>query len=284
MSEVVNIYTDGTCRSNPGPGGWAAVILTSRDAKVTIRGRDPNSINNRMELTATIKGLQGLNYWVPESRDLPVILHSDSKYLTDAFNQNWLGKWQRNSWSTSTGKPVSNRELWEELLVLTKQRNITWQWVKGHSGNHFNELCDRIATEEAEAAVQQAWARPQETRDDLDEHFGSGVESARHLETRDNFQTGSGENATGVQTAGETGGGYELEPVQAGAMQVLELIFAAVAEAKSFKDLKNQMGRLEKSIDWQLPYGSAQAHVLGEETPPLDESQPGKNEYDDLPF
>ena len=138
MSEVVNIYTDGACRSNPGPGGWAVVILTSRDANFTIQGRDPNSTNNRMELTAAIKGLQGLDYWVPEPRDLPVILHSDSKYLTDAFNQNWLGKWQRNGWSTSTGKLVSNRELWEELLVLTKQRNITWQWVKGHSGNHFS--------------------------------------------------------------------------------------------------------------------------------------------------
>ena len=265
MSEVVNIYTDGACRGNPGPGGWAAVILTSQGANFTIRGRDPSSTNNRMELTAAIKGLQDLDCWIPEPRDLPVILHSDSKYLTDAFNQNWLGKWQRNGWSTSTGKPVSNRELWEELLLQTKQRNITWQWVKGHSGNHFNELCDRMATEEAEEAVQQAWARPQETRDD--------------------FQTSNGKNATGAQTAGETRRGYELEPVQAGAMQVLELIFAAVAEAKSFKDFKDRMDRLEKSIDWQLPYGSAQAHdVLGEETPPLNGSQPGKNEYDDLPF
>ena len=106
----------------------------------------------------------------------------------------------------------------------------------------------------------------------------------RPQETRDDFQTGSGENATGVQAAGETGGGYELEPAQLGTMQVLELDFAAVAEAKSFNDFKDRMGRLEKSIDWQLPYGSAQAHVLGEETPPLNGSQPGENEYDDLPF
>ena len=228
MSEAINIHTDGACRNNPGPGGWAAIILTPRGANLTVRGGDPNSTNNRMELTAAIRGLQGLDQ-APEARDLPVILHSDSKYLTDAFNQNWLGKWQRNGWSTSTGKPVKNQELWEELLVLTKQRNITWQWVKGHSGDHFNELCDRIAVEEAEAAAQQGKAKPQETRDDS--------------------QTGNEENATGVQTAGETDGGYEREPLQAGAMQVLELIFEAVDEAKSFKDFKVRMVRLEKSIE-----------------------------------
>ena len=188
-----------------------------------------------MELTAAIKGLQELDYWIPEPQDLPVILHSDSKYLTDAFNQNWLGKWQKNGWSTSTGNPVSNRDLWEELLLLTKQRNITWQWVKGHSGDHFNELCDRMATEEAEAATQPSITNPQEKRDD--------------------FQTGSG---------------YELEPVQVGPMKVLDLIFATVAEAKSFKDFKKQMGRLgeEHRLGTVLrqppgPSGSPQAQAPG---------------------
>ena len=144
---------------------------------------------------------------------------------------------------------MKNQELWEELLVLTKQRNITWQWVKGHSGDHFNELCDRIAVEEAEEAAQQGRAKPQETRDDFDEYFSSRVESARPQEMRDDSQTGNEENATGVQTAGETDGGYEREPLQAGAMQVLELIFEAVDEAKSFKDFKVRMIRLEKSIE-----------------------------------
>ena len=250
MSEVVNIYTDGACKGNPGPGGWAAIILTSWNATFTIRGRDPNSTNNRMELTAAIKGLQSLDYWIPEPRDLPVILHSDSKYLTDAFNQNWLGKWQKNGWSTSTGKPVSNRDLWEVLLLLTKQRNITWQWVKGHSGDYFNEICDRMATEEAETAAQPSIARPQEKRDDF-----------------------------------QTGGGYELEPVQPEAMQILELIFTAVDEARSFKDFKARMVQLEESIDWELPYWNAQAQALEEETPrPPDGSQPEENEYDDRPF
>ena len=123
---------------------------------LTVRGRDPSSTNNRMELTAAIKGLHELDHLIPKPWDLPVILHSDSKYLTDAFNQNWLGKWQRNGWSTSMGKPVSNRDLWHELLLLAGQRNITWIWDKGHSGDHFNELCDQMATEEAQAAAQQA--------------------------------------------------------------------------------------------------------------------------------
>ena len=100
---------------------------------------------------------------------------------------------------------------------------------QGPQRDHFNELCDRIAVEEAEAAAQQGKAKPQETRDDS--------------------QTGNEENATGVQTAGETDGGYEREPLQAGAMQVLELIFEAIDEAKSFKDFKVRMVRLEKSIE-----------------------------------
>ena len=117
---------------------------------------------------------------------------------------------------TSLGKPVSNRDLWDELLLLAEQRNITWQWVKGHGGNYFNDLCDQIATEEAqmakketEVAARQAAARPDETPDD--------------------FQTGSR---------------YELEPVQPEPMKVLELIFAVVDKAKSFKHFKEQMARL----------------------------------------
>ena len=219
MSEVINIYTDGACMNNPGPGGWAAVIITPHGKNLTVRGRDPTSTNNRMELTAAVKGLQRLqrlNHLISKDLDLPVILHSDSKYLTDAFNQNWLGRWKKNDWKTGMGKPVSNRDLWDELLLLAEQRNITWQWIKSHSGNYFNDLCDQIATEEAqmakketEAAARQAAARPDETPDD--------------------FQTGSR---------------YELEPVQAGQMEVLDLIFRIVDEAKSFKHFKEQMARL----------------------------------------
>ena len=219
MSEVIDIYTDGACMNNPGPGGWAAVITTPHGTNLTVRGRYPTSTNNRMELTAAVKGLQGLqrlDRLISKPWDLPVILHSDSKYLTDAFNENWLPKWKKNGWNTSMGTPVSNPDLWRELLLLAEQRNITWQWVKGHSGNYFNDLCDQIATEEAEmakketeVAARQAAARPDETPDD--------------------FQTGSR---------------YELEPVQIGPMEVLDLIFRIVDKAKSFKHFKEQIARL----------------------------------------
>ena len=291
MSEVIDIYTDGACMNNPGPGGWAAVIITPHGKNLTVRGRDPTSTNNRMELTAAVKGLQRLqrlDHLISEPLDLPVILHSDSKYLTDAFNQNWLRRWKKNDWKTGMGKPVSNRDLWEELLLLAEQRNITWQWLKGHSGNYFNDLCDQIATEEAqmakketETAARQAAARPDETPDDF--QTGSRYElepvqigpmeildfifavvneassfndfkarmvqqpSTRPHETPDDFQTGSG---------------YKLEPVQVEPMKILELIFAVVNEASSFKDFKARMDQLEESIDWELPHWSTQAQAL----------------------
>ena len=222
MSEVINIYTDGACKNNPGPGGWAAVIITPHGKNLTVRGRDPTSTNNRMELTAAVKGLQELqrlSHLIPKHLNLPVILHSDSKYLTDAFNENWLGRWKKNNWKTGMGKPVSNRDLWEELLLLAEQRNITWQWVKGHggnTGNYSNDLCDQIATDEARMAKKETEVAARQA-------------AARLHETPDDFQTGSR---------------YELEPVQPEPMKVLELIFAVVDKAKSFKHFKEQMARL----------------------------------------
>ena len=243
MSEVINIYTDGACRNNPGPGGWAAVILTPQGTNLTVRGRDPTSTNNRMELTAAVKGLQEMDHMIPKARDLPVILHSDSKYLTDAFNQNWLGRWKKNGWKTSMNKPVNNPDLWEELLLLAEQRNITWQWVKGHSGNYFNELCDQMATEEAQMAMDETEAAARQAA--IRQPF------VRTHETPDDFQTGSG---------------YKLEPVGVGPMTILELIFRIVAEAKSFKDFQARMVQLEKSTDWELPHWSIQDQALEEET------------------
>ena len=239
MSEVIDIYTDGACKNSPGPGGWAAVIITPHGANLTVRGRDHTSTNNRMELTAAVKGLQGLqklNHLISKHLDLPVILHSDSKHLTDAFNQNWLGRWKKNDWKTGMGKPVSNRDLWDELLLLAEQRNITWQWVKGHGGNYFNDLCDQIATEEAEmakketeVAARQAAARPRDQIATEKAWAAAQQPAARPHETPDDFQTGSR---------------YELEPVQPEQMEVLDLIFRIVDKAKSFKHFKEQMARL----------------------------------------
>ena len=270
MSEVINIYTDGTCKSSPGPGGWAAVILTPHGTNLTVRGRDPTSTNDRMELTAAVKGLYQLDHLISKAWDVPVILHSHSKYLTDAFNQNWLGKWQKNGWSTSKGQSVSNRDLWEVLLLLTKQRNITWQWVKGHSGNYFNDLCDQIATEEAETATEEAETAKEEAEMAARQEAAAQQVLARPHETPDDFQTR---------------GRYELEPVQAGRMEVLDLIFRIIAEAKSFKHFKEQMGRLGEeyglgTVPWELLRPSAGR----ENAAPLDDgSQPEENEHDGPP-
>ena len=216
MSEVINIHTDGACKNNPGPGGWAAVILTPVESNITLRGGDPETTNNRMELTATIRGLQGLDR-LPETKGMPVTLHSDSKYLVDAFNQDWLGGWQKKAWKTSTGKPVKNRDLWEELLVLTMQRQVSWRWVKGHNGDYFNELCDRIATEEADLASREGGEKPGETQ--------AGPPS-----------------------------GEPMEPSRTDTIRVLEMVFAAAAGAGSFEEFRETMSRIEKSIGWQSPY------------------------------
>ena len=153
MIEVIKIHTDGSCHGNPGPGGWAAIILNPLGMNMTLRGRSPETTNNRMELTAATKGLQALDS-LPEARGLPIVLHSDSKYVIDAFNQGWIANWQRNGSRNAKRQEVANRELWEEVLPLTEGRKITCQWVRGHSGDHFNELCDRIANEEADLAAQ----------------------------------------------------------------------------------------------------------------------------------
>ena len=147
--QTTQIHTDGSCHGNPGPGGWAAVILTPSGNNITRRGGSPETTNNRMELTAAIQGLRALRD-IPETQGRPVVLHSDSKYLTDAFNKFWITNWQNNGWRNASRKPVANREFWEELAALAMQHSITWQWVKGHSGDQFNELCDRIANEEAD--------------------------------------------------------------------------------------------------------------------------------------
>ncbi len=177
MTQTTTIHTDGSCLGNPGPGGWAAIIEIPDWKNLTLRGGDPETTNNRMELTAAIEGLRALET-IPKATDEPIILRSDSKYLCNAFNQGWIRNWQHNGWRTAKKEPVKNRDLWEELEKLTSGKNITWTWVKGHSGDYFNELCDRIANEEAEMAARR------------------GTTGFR--ETRDNPQVDNGENATGA--------------------------------------------------------------------------------------
>lgn len=143
MSELsqVDIYTDGACSGNPGPGGWAAILKVGPYEK-ELSGFVSDTTNNRMELTAAIKGLSELN------RPCSVNLYSDSAYLVRAFNEKWIENWQKNGWRNSAKQPVSNSDLWKKLIDLTKQHEIRWIWVKGHADNPYNNRCDELAVQE----------------------------------------------------------------------------------------------------------------------------------------
>lgn len=144
MKEVI-IYTDGACRGNPGPGGWAALLLYKGQKKEKT-GSEPHTTNQRMELKAAAEGLRLLK------EPCRVRLYSDSAYLVNAFQQGWLKRWQQNGWQTKNKQPVENQDLWRELLDLSKRHRIEWIKVQGHSTDANNNLCDRLAQE---AAVSQ---------------------------------------------------------------------------------------------------------------------------------
>lgn len=137
--DEVTIYTDGACSGNPGPGGWAAIIIRGDDDAETLTGGEPHTTNNRMELTAALEALRTLD---GPSR---VRLHTDSAYLSRAFNDSWIENWQKNGWRTSSKKPVKNKTLWQELVALDEQHDIDWIWVKGHADNELNNLADELA-------------------------------------------------------------------------------------------------------------------------------------------
>jgi len=136
----VTIYSDGSCSPNPGLGGWAAILIDPvNNRRKEISGVEENSTNNRMEIRSAIEALNCLK------KPCEVTLHSDSKYLIDAFNQGWIENWQETKWVNSRGCPVANQDLWKNLLEVTSTHNIKWVWVKGHSNNIENELCDQLA-------------------------------------------------------------------------------------------------------------------------------------------
>ncbi len=145
----VIIYTDGAARGNPeGPGGYGTVLqYTAPDGKLYEKELScgyKKTTNNRMELMAAIAGLEALN------RPCEVELHSDSKYLVDAFNQHWIDSWQKNNWKKSDKKPVKNIDLWTRLLAAKQPHQVIFVWVKGHDGNPLNERCDQLATSAAD--------------------------------------------------------------------------------------------------------------------------------------
>ena len=136
--EKVTIYTDGACSGNPGPGGWAAILMYKGIEK-EISGGEKNTTNNIMELTAAVRGLQLLKY------PCEVQLYSDSAYVVNAFRQKWIDNWKKNNWKTASKEPVKNKELWQELDKLTQIHQVKFHKVKGHSDNEFNNRCDELA-------------------------------------------------------------------------------------------------------------------------------------------
>ena len=140
----IKIYTDGACIGNPGPGGWAAIILQEKE-KREIFGGEKLTTNNRMELTAAIKALEYCSIQDKKQLELKQIkIFTDSVYLKDGITV-WINKWEKNNWKTTDKKNVKNVDLWKQLKELTKSNQIEWNWVKGHSENPMNELADKLA-------------------------------------------------------------------------------------------------------------------------------------------
>ncbi len=142
MSDVVEIFTDGACKGNPGPGGWGALLRLGAKEK-ELCGGEPLTTNNRMELTAVIRALEALK------RRSKVKLHTDSQYVQKGISE-WITGWKKRGWKTADKKPVKNVDLWLELDQLSTQHDIEWLWVKGHAGHEGNERADVLANQGCE--------------------------------------------------------------------------------------------------------------------------------------
>ncbi len=137
----VDIFTDGACKGNPGPGGWAAILRSDGHEKELVGG-EAQTTNNRMEMTAVLRGLSALK------EPCAVTVHTDSRYVIDGMTQ-WIFGWQKRGWVNAAKKPVANEDLWRELIAAAGPHKLAWQWVKGHSGHPENERCDALASAEA---------------------------------------------------------------------------------------------------------------------------------------
>ena len=137
----IEIFTDGACSGNPGPGGWGAVLRYGSYEK-EISGGEPDTTNNRMEMTAVIQALKALK------EPCAVTLTTDSKYIVDSITKKWVYGWQKRDWKKSDGSPALNADLWKEILLLLETHQVSFVWVKGHAGHPENERCDRLAVME----------------------------------------------------------------------------------------------------------------------------------------
>ena len=148
---IIDIYTDGACIGNPGPGGFAAII-DAVNLQYTIAGGERDTTNNRMEIRAALAPLLALDA-MPAAHEAEVVVHSDSAYLVNAFNKGWLERWQRNGWKTKTKQRVKNQDLWVEMLGAVSGRSVTFNWIKGHDGHAMNERCDSLSNMQARRAI-----------------------------------------------------------------------------------------------------------------------------------
>lgn len=151
MTAHVDIYTDGACSGNPGPGGWGA-ILRYGDSEKELSGAERMTTNNRMELLAAISALESLK------RTVSVVIHTDSQYVKNGITQ-WIHGWKRNGWRTADKKPVKNEELWKRLDAAVAQHKVTWKWIKGHAGHEFNERADELARMAIKAMIGSGAAK-----------------------------------------------------------------------------------------------------------------------------
>lgn len=140
--KTVEIFTDGACSGNPGPGGWGAVLRYNGHEK-EMSGGEAHTTNNRMELSAVLFSLKALK------EECEVILTSDSKYVVDSIEKGWVYGWKKKGWKKADGKPALNVDLWEQLLPLLAKHKVTFNWIKGHAGHPENERCDRMAVAES---------------------------------------------------------------------------------------------------------------------------------------
>lgn len=149
---MIEIYTDGGCTGNPGPGGWGCLIRSGGEEQ-RLSGGAPDTTNNRMELTAVIRALEWLA--APEGGGRKAaVLHTDSQYVRNGITQ-WIKNWVRNGWKTAAKKPVKNRDLWQELKSLDDELEVEWRWVKGHAGNEGNEICDALVKAEMDKLIEK---------------------------------------------------------------------------------------------------------------------------------
>jgi len=144
--DIVEIYSDGACKGNPGPGGWGTILRYKGKEKELFGGED-NTTNNRMEMTAVIRGLEALN------RSCTIVVYTDSQYVQKGISE-WIKGWKARGWKTAAKEPVKNADLWQQLDALAARHTITWRWVKGHAGHPENERADQLANLGVESVLE----------------------------------------------------------------------------------------------------------------------------------